>query len=188
MRRIIVGLVGQNVCGKGTVAKTLEEEYEFFHTSLSDRIREELNRRGLEEVRDLMVEVGNELRERFGPDILARRTEELIKEKDPERVVIDSIRNPEEVRYIKEMGGVIVGVEASPEKRFELMKVRGGRGDAKTWEEFLRLDNQENQTGGENYVQKTSECLKMADITINNDGTREELVRKIRTDLIPRLL
>ena len=41
--------------------------------------------------RDNLIRTGNELRERFGPDVLARRTIEKIG--DGGRAVIDSIRN-----------------------------------------------------------------------------------------------
>ena len=179
--KTVVGIVGQSVSGKGTVAKVLEEEFGFFATSLSDRIREELERRGIVETRDLMNQVGNELRGEFGADILVKRTQELIEGENLGKVVIESVRNPEEVNFIKrEMGGVIIGVEASEKMRFELMKKRGRNGDASTWEEFMRLEKAENNEGEEGHVQKVSECLKMADYTIDNNGTREELVEKVR--------
>jgi dephospho-CoA kinase len=180
----IIGLVGLSVSGKGTVSKLLEKEFGFFATSLSDRIREELDRREIVETRDWMRKVGNELREKYGADILVKRTEEMISDRHLQKVVIDSVRNPTEVEEIRRMGGIILGVEASAEKRFELMKMRGRNGDALTWEEFLRLDEEEERA--EDFGQQNSKCLEMADKTIKNDGTGEDLKEKIR-QLIPSL-
>lgn len=174
----IVGIVGLSSSGKGTVVETLETEFGFYATSLSDRIREELQRRGQTETRDLMRTVGNELREKFGADILVKRTEEMISDRNLKKVVIESIRNPSEVGAIKKMGGIILGIDTSPEKRFELMRRRERPGDARTWEEFLRLDQEEERP--EDFGQQNSKCLAMADFRIRNDGTAEELKEKTR--------
>jgi dephospho-CoA kinase len=92
----LIGLTGTNGAGKGEAAAYfVSKGYAFF--SLSDVIREELERRGEEATRDNLIRTGNELRERFGPDVLARRT--MDKVRGP--AVIDSIRNTREVAYLR---------------------------------------------------------------------------------------
>jgi len=66
----LIGLTGTNGAGKGEAAAFLRSLGYAYH-SLSDILREELLARGLEASRDNLIAVGNELRETFGPDILA---------------------------------------------------------------------------------------------------------------------
>ena len=84
----LIGLTGTNGAGKGEAAAFfMARGYAYF--SLSDVIRDELRARGEAVSRDNLIRTGNELRERFGPDVLARRT--MAKVGGP--AVIDSIRN-----------------------------------------------------------------------------------------------
>ena len=48
-------------------------ERSFYARSLSDEIREELSRAGLEETRERMIEAGNAIRAAEGPGALAAR-------------------------------------------------------------------------------------------------------------------
>ena len=66
----IIGLTGRNAAGKGTVANLLKERSFEYH-SLSDTLRNELRKRGVEESRDELISVGNELRSSGGSGILA---------------------------------------------------------------------------------------------------------------------
>ena len=50
--------------------------------------------------RELLIQVGNELRQRFGPAVLAERI--IAKLDDDKNYVIDSIRNPAEVDSLPE--------------------------------------------------------------------------------------
>ncbi|MDH4197567.1 MAG: AAA family ATPase, partial [Candidatus Aminicenantes bacterium] len=90
----LIGLTGTNGAGKGEAAKYLAS-LGYASYSLSDILREELAARGEAATRDNLIRVGNELRARFGPDILALRT--LKKLPPGGRAVIDSIRNAREV-------------------------------------------------------------------------------------------
>src|SRR3989338_1160823 len=91
---MILGVTGKYAAGKDTVAELLQK-MNFFHVSFSDLLREELQRRKEQITRNNLIHVGNELREKFGADILARRA--LTKVKDGENYVFTSIRNPSEV-------------------------------------------------------------------------------------------
>ncbi len=84
----LIGLTGTNGAGKGeTAAFFMARGYAYF--SLSDIIREELRTRGESVSRDNLIRIGNELRARYGPDVLARRTVAKI----GGLAIIDSIRN-----------------------------------------------------------------------------------------------
>src|SRR5262245_18800327 len=95
---MLIGLTAPNVAGKGQSAKYLQTK-SFYYYSLSDAIRDEVRTRKLEVSRESLIQVGNELRQRFGPSILADRIVELTL---PDRnYIIDSIRNPAEVAALR---------------------------------------------------------------------------------------
>jgi dephospho-CoA kinase len=165
----LIGLTGTNGAGKGEVAAYFRNK-NYAYVSLSDVIRDELKRRGLEASRDNLVACGNELREKFGPDILARKATEKIS--GP--AVIDSIRNPQEVEYLRSLGDfVLIAVDAPAEIRFERVRKRGRNESASTLEEFRQKEELERR--GQINGQQLEACMGLADITIINDGTLEEL-------------
>jgi len=177
----VIGLVGPIASGKGTVVKILSERG-YAPYSLSDRIREEITKRGYEITRQTLTNVANELRETLGSDILAKRTVELVEKDNPEHVIVDSIRNPQEVMFLKNhFGTKIIGIVANQQRRFELFKQRGtNTAGINTWNEFKKLDDSEQAQEG-SHRQQVQACLELADIVIENNGTIEELKQKVET-------
>jgi len=104
----LIGLTGTNGAGKGEVAAYFEKKgYAYF--SLSDLIREELLKKGKEVTRNNLIKMGNQFREKGGYDILAR----LVMKKVKGKAVIDSIRNPKEVEYLrKQKSFILLAVDA----------------------------------------------------------------------------
>ncbi|MEK6981878.1 MAG: deaminase [Candidatus Micrarchaeota archaeon] len=173
---IILGLCGENCSGKGTVADYLIKRG-FYYFSLSDIIREELAKSGIEPTRDNMVKKGNELRETLGPSILAKRAIEKL-EKD-RNYVIDSIRNPFEVEELKKVPNFsLIYVSATPEIRFARMKSRAREGDAKDFKEFLRLESLEQKNANSKH-QNIEQTVKLATLKITNEGNLQNLFDKI---------
>jgi dephospho-CoA kinase len=169
----LVGLTGTNGAGKGEAAAFFISRG-YAYASLSDILRDELRARGLEVTRDNLIRTGNELRERFGPDILARRTR--VKVTAP--AVIDSIRNTREVEYFRtQRGFVLLAFDAPIEVRFARVAARGRNESAATLEAF-RKKEEEERAGGE-AAQQLEACLAAADDHIWNDGTIEDLHRKL---------
>lgn len=175
----VFGVVGPIASGKGTVIKTLSE-HGFRAYSTSDRIREEITKRGMEISRHNLTDVANELRQTLGPDILARQTAELIEKDNPDLAVVDALRNPAEVTFLKEkLGAKIIGVVAPQEKRYEMFKSRGtNNAGINTWEEFKKHDDAELAQAGD-FKQQVAESLKLTNIVIENNGTEEELKQKV---------
>ncbi len=173
----LIGLTGTNGAGKGEAAAFFREHgYAYF--SLSDVLREELRARGLEASRDNLIRTGNELRETFGADVLARRVMERVAHAGGGPAVIDSIRNAGEVAYFRAAGGfVLLAFDAPIEMRFNRVAARGRNESAGSLEEFRRKEDEE-RAGGET-AQQLEACMRAADHLIVNDGTREELRRKL---------
>ncbi|HEK86275.1 MAG: AAA family ATPase [Candidatus Saccharicenans sp.] len=169
----LIGLTGTNGAGKGEVAAFFKTRG-FAYISLSDILREELKKRRLEESRDNLIACGNELREKYGPDILARRAAEKI----TGPTIIDSIRHPKEVEYLRSLGHfVLIAVDAPIEIRFERVQKRGRNESALTLKEFRKKEELERK--GQPNGQQLDACLELADITIINDSTLENLRRKL---------
>lgn len=168
---MLIGLTGRNAAGKGVVAKYLKEKSFSYH-SLSDIIREEIQSRQEELTRENLIRTGNELRGRFGASILAQRI--LVKARDNEHCVIDSIRNPAEVEALRSGGHFrLLNVEAELELRFERIQQRDREGDPQTYDSFLALERLESE--GDVNSQNLVAVETLADHTVENNGTLNQL-------------
>ena len=174
---MIIGLTGKNAAGKGEVASYLKIKG-FVYYSLSDVLREEATKRGSEHSRDNLIKLGNELREKHGPQFLAQQINNKIKNNTGGKFVVDSIRSPFEAKELmKNKDFLLVGIDASIELRFERLLERGRAGDSKTLEEFKKHEEQEN-TKNEN-SQQLDATFKLSGKVIVNDSSLEELHKKI---------
>ena len=171
----LIGLTGTNGAGKGEAAAYFSAKgYVYF--SLSDVIRDELRERGEPASRDNLIRTGNELRECFGSDVLARRTVKRIGRGG--RAVIDSIRNVREVEYLRRQKGfVLLAVDAPIALRFARVAVRGRDESAVDLEAFRKKEDEE-RAGGTS-AQQLEACMAAADRLIVNDGTIPEFHHKL---------
>ena len=150
----------------------VKNSYAYF--SLSDVIREELRKTNQEITRDNLIRTGNAMRQKATPDILARLAAKKIRGK----TVIDSIRNPKEVEFFRtQKNFLLLAIDAPAEVRFERVKKRGREESAASHQEFLAKEAEE--MGTDESGQQLLACMRMADHTIINDGTLEELHAKL---------
>ena len=171
---MIIGLTGTNAAGKTSVVKYFVARG-FKYYSLSDAIRKELTERGQEHSRDNLRRVGNELRRLFGAAILAKRIRRQISSPN---VVIDSIRNVSEVKELRKLKHfVLLAIDAPIEIRFERASARGRIENAPTIEKFIELEELEKSI--DKTAQNIDQCMKLADYFVYNDGTKEDLIKKI---------
>lgn len=176
---MIIGLVSPISAGKGTVIEFLRRKG-FDCSSLSDRIREEITRRGEEITRERLLAVADQLRQDFGPDVLARRTWQIILENKNSKLAIDSIRGLAEVDFFKKQSGFyLIGITASREKRFAWAKKRAREEEPLTWEKFVQVDEQDFFSGDGKTGRNISACLAQSDFLIENNGTIEDLYQKV---------
>jgi len=172
---MIIGITGTNGSGKDTVAEYLKKKG-FTHYSLSDVIRHELKKHNIEETRDNLIMMGNKMREEYGPSVLAAEVKELMIGND--KFVISSIRNPAEVEELKKMEGfMLIAVDAPIETRFKRVSSRGRFEGAANLEEFRKKE--ELEMSDDTNAQQIHNVIKIADLLIINDGTVEELHKKI---------
>lgn len=176
MAKIILGLVGQAGCGKGTMADLLVKEYRASYFRFSNILGDVLKRLSLEKTRDNLIKISGALRQTFGEDILS-----YVLEKDailaPEDiVVVDGIRRMEDIVALEPSPRFkLVAIDADPKLRFKRMKKRGekaGESDM-TWEQFLAEEARETEM-------TIPSVMARAAITLPNNGTREEFETQVR--------
>ncbi len=174
---MIIGLTGKNGSGKGEVAKFLREAGFEYH-SLSDIIREAVRKAGKKVTRDRLIETGTKLRQNRGAAVLAERT--LSKLRSDRNYVIDSIRNPEEVKALrKRQDFSLLNVTAPRTIRFRRTKMRGRENDPRTLREFIRTEEKEFKSDNP-AAQQLLATEKMADVKLDNSGTLHDLYERIR--------
>ena len=174
---MIIGITGTMASGKDTAAEYLKEKG-CAHYSLSDIVREECDARGLPKDRDTLRELANELRRDFGADILASRAIEKIQREKPKNIIITSIRSAEEIKTLKKIPGFeLICIDAPVELRYERIKNRQRESDFIDFKTFKHQEELE-LAGGAN-KQNIKDAIALADYTIINDETLEELKEKI---------
>lgn len=182
MAKLIIGITGQLGAGKDTVAKYLESRG-FSHCSLSDLIREEACRRGIcNFTRTDLQDIGDDLRAEFGPGILAERALERASSGGAKRVVLNSIKNPAELEYLRSQPNFyLLGLVVPRQTRFKRKteSQRSDDGDIKSWKEFLEKDEREMKSSRRELGQQADYCLKHADFIIENTETIEELLAEV---------
>ena len=180
MSYIVIGLTGKNAAGKGTVAEILSQN-KFVYHSLSDSLRDELKILGKDETRDNLIETGNKLRKEGGPGVLADKL--IPKLSIDNNHIVDSIRNPFEVNSLRDNCSsntfFLISVDADARLRYDRLCSRGRIGDSDSWESFVNQEKQEENNDDPN-KQQLSKTMDMADYSIDNSGTLEDLEKQIK--------
>jgi len=179
LKSIVFGLTGKNASGKGTVAEILKKKNFTYH-SLSDSLRDELKSLKKEETRENLIDIGNELREKGGPGVLA---DKLIPKLNFENNhIVDSIRNPLEVITLRKETLLrrffLISVDANSRLRYDRLCSRGRIGDTDSWEKFVEQEKKEENNDDPN-KQQLSRTMQMADYNIDNSGTLQELEAQV---------
>ncbi len=178
---MIIGLTGSFGAGKGWVADYLSTKKGFAHFSARTFIIAEITKRGLPIDRDSMTVVANDLRKNNGPTYIFEQLVQMAKDHGGD-CVVESIRAVAEAKYLKEQGGVVLGIDALPEIRYERIKQRGSETDnvsfTKWREQEIRESNPDDPT-----KQDIFGALNESNLVIKNDGDTEELARNIESFL-----
>ena len=172
---MLVGLTGRNASGKSTLVSWFSERG-LTSVSCSASIRTWLRGQGIETTREALIEGGRELRRTGGAGILAEMLLDIL---DGEDAVVDSIRTPAEVAALRGRGDfTLIEVRADEESRWQRMTARGRSGDPTEREAFLSQEAAE-ATSNDEAGQALDATAAMADITIQNDGSIEDLEGKL---------
>lgn len=174
---MIIGITGSFGAGKGAVVDYLVREKGFADYSARAFITDEIKFRGLPVNRDTMAEVANDLRQKHEPTYIIESLYNKAKDRGGD-AVIESLRAVAEVRLIKKLGGVVLGIDAPPELRYERAVARGSETDKVPYEEWLQQEIRESNPNDPT-KQDIFGSLREADIVIENKGSLQELYEKI---------
>lgn len=170
---MIIGIAGTLGAGKGTVVEYLKEKG-FEHYSTSGMFKAILESQGQTANREAYTWLGDAFRT-LGPAGPIQIQYEIAKHSNSS-VIIESIHDVPEAEFLKKRGALILGVDISLETRFERISLRGSEKDNVSFEEFKNIALHEEEGGGKHNIRKV---LDMADHTIMNDDTIEELHQKV---------
>ena len=180
---VYVGVVGQIASGKGILVKYLTERLNFVSFSLSSILHDAIKKKNIREfTRQTLQDMGDKLRREYGDDVLARRLNEvIIKEQKKSRVVVEGIRNPGEIEFLKKNTNfILIGVKAKRELRFKRLLSRGKPWDPKNWNDFVKVDRRDLGVGQDKSGQQVGKCLAYCDYILTNNKDLKDFERKIK--------
>jgi len=179
---MIIGVVGQIACGKGVLKDYLINKFGFDSFSLSSIVHEEAKKRKITEVtRKILQDIGDDLRKKYGHDVLAKRALMAIKKSKNSRWVIEGIRNPAEVEFLKKKKNfTLIGIKAKRSLRFKRLLERAKPWDPTNWHDFLKVDRRDLGKGEEAVGQQVGKCLAYCDYVLTNNKDKEDFERKVK--------
>ena len=184
----IIGVVGQIASGKGILVKYLIEKLGFISYSLSSAVHREIEKKGIKKyTRQMLQDVGDEMRRREGGEVLARRVIEQLNQSESvksvigNRFIIDGIRNPAEIEFLRNNSNfILIGVKANRELRFKRLLFRGKEWDPKSYEDFLKVDRRDLGVGQQKSGQQVGKCLAYCDYVLTNNKNIKDFEKKIK--------
>lgn len=179
---MIIGITGTDGSGKGTVVEYLVEKKGFIHCSARQLWIDEINKRGLEVNRANMRIVANDLRRLHGDDFLITEYARRTGYQPDQNYVVESIRAMSEAETLKKHGGVLWAVDADQQVRYERIQSRASESDKVTFDEFVQHETLEMNDPDPHGMQK-AKVIAMADATLTNNGTQDELFAQVEAAL-----
>jgi len=174
---LVIGITGTIGAGKGTVTEYLIKERGFVHFSARAFIVEEIERRNLPVDRDSMTTVANDLRREHGSRYVIEKLIERA-EKQEKNAVIESLRVVGEVEVLKKAGGILLSVDADQKTRYARVQARQNESDHVSFETFVAQEERE-MSSSDPTKQSIKDVMAMADITLENNGTKEDLEQAV---------
>lgn len=177
-KKKVIAIVGMPGSGKA-LASTVAVELGYPVYICGDVIREEVERRGFPPTSENVGRVMFKVREEEGYGVVAKRLIPKISSSSSRVVVVEGVRNIEEVNELKKLYDVkIVAIQASPTVRFRRLVARGRSDDPRSWDDFQAREKREVKVG-------IGRVIDQADLVLVNEGTVEELKTKFK-DLLER--
>src|SRR5512136_332208 len=163
----IIAFTGMPASGKSEAVQ-LAKDKGIPVIRMGDLVWEETRRQGKPLDDKNVGDVASSMRKKYGMDIWAKRTvEKIISLKKSSHLIIDGVRNMEEIEYFKKNLGLdffVVAIDASDELRRKRAITRGRTDDSKNLKVLEERDKREIRWG----VQKV---IGNADIVIPNNGS-----------------
>jgi len=175
MAKLILGLAGEMVSGKGTIAKHVVKEHNGGAHRFSTILRDVLDRLYLEQSRDNIQTLSTVLRKSFGEDMMAKIMYHDAQKDEHDIVIVDGVRRMADIAYLKELPHFkLIYVEADMEIRYKRIVSRGENTDdaKKSFSEFEKAHQDESES-------QIRDLKNYANYVIDNNGTFPELYKQI---------
>ena len=173
----IIAFTGMPASGKSEAVQ-LAKDKGIPVIRMGDLVWEETRRQGKPLDDKNVGDVASSMRKKYGMDIWAKRTVEKIHSlKKSPHLIIDGVRNMEEIEYFKKDLGLdffIVAIYASNELRRKRAIARGRTDDSKDLKDLEERDRREIRWG----LQKV---IADADIVILNNRSLDQFKKKVLT-------
>ena len=174
----IIAFTGMPGSGK-TEAVKIAKNLRIPVIRMGDCVWKEVKKRGLELNDENVGKIADGMRKEHGMDIWAKKTLEKI-DRSHDKIVIDGIRNIEEMNLFREKLGkdfLLVAIHASPETRYKRLMDRKREDDNLTIDRIKNRDKRELRWG-------LGVLIALADVIIVNEGSLDKLREEIRKILL----
>jgi dephospho-CoA kinase len=168
----VIGFVGLPGSGKSEVLNAIKDLGVII--TMGDVVRNEVRERNIDPSDENLGKIAQELREAFGPEIIAEKCEKLIRNLDANVIFIDGLRSNAEVKvFRKSWKFPVIAVVLDNKTRFERLSKRGRPDDPKTLEDLRERDLREISFG-------LKDVIDTANYKIDNTDPKIEVQKKIR--------
>ncbi|UCF12283.1 MAG: flagellar hook-basal body complex protein FliE [Thermoplasmatales archaeon] len=172
----IVAFTGMPCSGKSEAVRIAKDKG-IQVIRMGDMIWAETKNQGLELNDKNVGEVANSMRDKYGKDIWARKTVDSIKTLNKSnRIVVDGIRNVEEIIFFKkELSSdfIVIAIDAPDKLRKKRALSRGRKDDSNDIKTIEERDKRELRWG-------IGEVIALADIVISNEGSIDEFRKRVK--------
>ena len=185
---LLLGITGAFGSGKSTASAFFAAKG-FTHIRLSSYLEAEIKVEKISDItRKLLQDKGNELRARFGAGYLAKKALEQIEKEKLEHVVIDGIRNMEEVEELcTNPNFLLLAIIADRDVRLKRLQ-ENPRRETLTMQTFAQLDYRDLGVGEKDAGLQTGMCIALADVYVDNNGTESAFEKKLAKYLEEEIL
>lgn len=169
--KIVIGFVGLPGSGKSTALEGITHIGPI--VTMGDVVRNEVRQRGQEINPVTLGNMAKELREKFGPDIIAKKCIELIKSKEENVVFVDGIRSTHEVELFRQHWKFpIIAILCEDSTRHSRLIERGRADDSLNKDLINERDARELGFGVGNVI-------KCAEYQVENKSDKDVLKQQV---------
>ena len=177
---MIIAAVGKNASGKDYFLDIIAKHFNIPLISFGDCVRELADKEGLEHTRENLQHISEKYMSTYGQDFFPKMMIEKIKTMGLDTVLVSGIRPPTDAEAFREAFGdkfFLVAIVVEDDRvRYERTRARGSARDNVTYEQFLALDQREEE------LFHTSKTIAMADYQFvrgeHSDEEYHEIVKK----------
>lgn len=176
-----IGIAGPSCAGKSELARLLHEKHGYHIYSFRDYIRREIQICGHEITEEDTDRVAKQIRKEHGNEYFIQKIWADIIAHGWDKVVIESVRDPETATFLKSKNADLVFVDADINLRFQRHKDLLGRRKYDTFEAFEAWDKEEWR--GNELGLNLTKVFNLCDVYVRNNESSESLLHRFEARL-----